>query len=106
VPREPIAGRFEIEAEVASGGMGTIFRGRDRQTQSRVAIKLLRLRLRQDAERFEREAALLAQVSHPGIVRYLGHGSTEQGQQYLVMEWIEGQTLKEVLAEKGLTIKR
>jgi serine/threonine protein kinase len=104
VSQEVIAGRFEIEAEVASGGMGTIFRGRDLQALSAVAIKLLNLRLSKDAERFEREAALLAQVSHPGIVRYLSHGTTEQGQQFLVMEWVEGQTVKDILAEKGLSI--
>jgi serine/threonine protein kinase len=100
---EVIAGRFRLESEQASGGMGRIYRGRDLRTGSAVAVKVLQLRSGVEAERFSREAALLAQVTHPGIVRYLAHGDTESGQ-YLVMEWIDGETLKDRLVRQGLTI--
>ncbi len=99
-----IGGRFRIHGEVASGGMGTVFRGTDLESNQQVAIKLLQLTRSAEAERFSREAALLAQVSHPGIVRYLAHGMTSQGRPYLVMEWIEGETLRERLSRRGLTV--
>ena len=99
-----IDGRFQIDAEVASGGMGTVFRGRDLQSEEPVAVKVLQLTRSADAERFAREAALLAQVSHPGIVRYLAHGTTAERRQYLVMEWIDGETLRDRISRQGLTI--
>jgi hypothetical protein len=102
--KELLAGRFELGSEAASGGMGNIYRGRDLQTGSPVAVKLLQTPSATDAARFSREAALLAEVSHPGIVRYLAHGTTRDGRQFLIMEWIEGETLRDRLSGKGLTI--
>ena len=100
---EVIAGRFELEAEQASGGMGLVYRARDRQTGAVVAVKILQFGSELEAERFSREASLLAQVSHPSIVRYLAHGQVSQGQ-FLAMEWIDGETLKDRLVREGLTI--
>ncbi|HXN41155.1 MAG TPA: serine/threonine-protein kinase [Myxococcaceae bacterium] len=100
---EVIAGRFRLDSEEGAGGMGRVYRGRDLQTGLSVAVKVLKLRSGIEVDRFSREAALLAQVSHPGIVRYLAHGNTEDGQ-YLVMEWIDGETLKDRLVRQGLTI--
>ncbi len=100
---EVITGRFQLEAEQASGGMGRVYRARDLQSGAVVAVKILQLGSEVDAERFAREASLLAQVSHPGIVRYLAHGEIAQDQ-YLAMEWIDGETLKDRLAREGLTI--
>ena len=77
--QEVLAGRFEVGSEAASGGMGDIYRGRDLQTSSPVAVKLLTPPSSTEAARFAREAALLAEVSHPGIVRYLAHGATTDG---------------------------
>jgi len=102
--QELIAGRFKLEIEVASGGMGDVHLGRDLQTGAPVAVKLLQSGPDADAARFSREAALLAQVSHPGIVRYLAHGTTKNGRRYLVMEWIDGETLKDRLRRQALTI--
>ncbi len=100
---EVLAGRFRLDSEQAAGGMGRVYRGQDLQSGSAVAVKVLQLKDGVEADRFSREAALLAQVSHPGIVRYLAHGSTAEGR-YLVMEWIEGETLKDRLSREGLTI--
>ncbi|HKD41640.1 MAG TPA: serine/threonine-protein kinase [Myxococcaceae bacterium] len=83
--------------------MGRIYRGQDLQTGAAVAVKVLQLSAGVEADRFSREAALLAQVCHPGIVRYLAHGTADDGQ-YLVMEWINGETLKDRLLRQGLTI--
>jgi serine/threonine protein kinase len=100
---EVLAGRFQLDSEQASGGMGRVYRGRDLRTGSLVAIKVLQLKAGDEVDRFSREAALLAQVSHPGIVRYLAHGATDDGH-FLAMEWIDGETMKDRLVRDGLTI--
>jgi serine/threonine protein kinase len=61
-----VADRFEIDKLVGSGGMGEVFRARDRLTGGLVAVKVLHASSR-DTERFRREAQLLAEVSHPRI---------------------------------------
>jgi serine/threonine protein kinase len=94
--------RFEVQQEVARGGMGTVFRGIDRQTGQAVAIKTLHADGPLDAQRFRREASVLAQLTHPGIVRYLAHGALPNGCPYLVMEWLEAQSLNERLQNQGL----
>src|SRR5499433_4292512 len=83
--------------------MGRVYRAHDLKTGAIVAVKILQLGSELEAERFAREASLLAQVSHPGIVRYLAHGQVRQGQ-FLAMEWIDGETLKDRLVREGLTI--
>jgi serine/threonine protein kinase len=83
--------------------MGTVYRALDLQTQQSVAVKLLTLDEELSAERFAREASVLSAVSHPGIVGYVSHGTFE-GHHYLVMEWIEGETLTRVLDSPGLNI--
>src|SRR4051812_27372204 len=88
-----IAGRFKVEREAGSGGMGTVYRAHDLLDGAPVAIKVLSRDEVRDAERFAQEAAILARLSHPAIVRYVSHGATG-GQHYLVMEWLEGQSLE------------
>jgi serine/threonine protein kinase len=91
---ERIAGRFELEREAAKGGMGTVFRAVDLQTRIPVAVKVLRGREVGGTARFQRESALLAELSHPGIVKYVSHGvDAASGLHYLVMEWVDGETL-------------
>jgi serine/threonine protein kinase len=95
-PSYAVAGRFELGEEAGAGGMGTVYRARDRETGADVALKVLR----HDgiyADRFEREAELLARLDHPAIVRYVTHGTTEEGDRYLVMEWLDGISLGERL---------
>jgi hypothetical protein len=85
-------GRFELEAFAAAGGMGHIYRARDALTGATVAVKLVAPR-GGDAVRFAREADVLASIGHPGVVRYVHHGPTEDGRQYLAMEWLTGEDL-------------
>jgi tetratricopeptide (TPR) repeat protein len=96
--------RFDIERLVGSGGMATVYRAVDRQTGEAVALKVLHGRTTEQTERFEQEAELLAELSHPAIVRYVGHGTTPVGEHYLAMEWLDGQTLEDLLATGPLTI--
>jgi len=104
-PGTLINGRFVIEALSASGGMGTVYRAHDRTTGSAVALKVLERTRSSEARRMHGEAELLKQLDDPGIVSYIGHGSTEQGQFYLVMEWLSGGPLSELLRRGPLSIE-
>jgi eukaryotic-like serine/threonine-protein kinase len=70
--------------------MGTVFRARDLTTGGDVAIKVLRQPSVPIAERFAREARVLATIDHPRLPRYVTHGRTTFGEAYLVMEWLDG----------------
>jgi serine/threonine protein kinase/tetratricopeptide (TPR) repeat protein len=95
-----IAERFEIEREMATGGMGRIYRARDRQQGGYVAIKLLSQQSPRLRSRLLREAAILAEIHHPGIVRYIAHGPLDGDMVYLVMEWLEGEDLGRFLGRR------
>ncbi|XYH95099.1 serine/threonine-protein kinase PknK [Sorangium sp. So ce1128] len=100
-----IDGRFCIEHLAASGGMGAVYRARDRETGQAVAIKLLTTEGAQHLGRFAREAQALAAARVPGVVRYVAHGATAWGQPYIAMAWLDGETLSERLTHKGLTLE-
>ena len=100
-----IADRFVIEKLVGSGGMGEVFRAKDRLSGEKVAIKVLFASMKRDRERFKQEALILADVLHPRIVRYVAHGVTEGDRPYLAMEWLEGEDLGERLERKGLSLR-
>ncbi|MFO0590436.1 MAG: protein kinase [Polyangiaceae bacterium] len=85
-----IAERFEIQEKIGSGGMGTVYRAVDVETARPVALKIARGQA--DLERFQREAAALASVVHPRVVRYVAHGVVD-GAMYLAMEWLAGEDL-------------
>jgi serine/threonine protein kinase/tetratricopeptide (TPR) repeat protein len=94
---DTFADRFRIEQEAGAGGMGTIYRAIDLHSNERVALKVLQRTEGRSAERFNQEAALLAELAHPAVVRYVDHGVTAAGEHYLAMEWLEGETLEERL---------
>jgi serine/threonine-protein kinase len=100
---EVIAERYELEELVGSGGMSSVFRARDQLLERRVALKILHAHYAEDAdtvERFRREARAVAQLSHPNIVTVIDRGE-EGNRQFIVFEYIEGQTLKEIVEERG-----
>ena len=99
-------GTFEVIDLLGKGGMGEVYRARDKKLGRDVAVKVLLQTFAQDAERlarFEREAKLLAALNHPGIATLYGLEELE-GQQVLVMELIEGETLAERLARGPLSL--
>jgi eukaryotic-like serine/threonine-protein kinase len=100
---EVIQDRFEIERLAGIGGMGEVFRATDRRTGERVAVKVLLDRHSPNDPRFEREAEMIADLDHPGLCRYVHHGAMETGEQFLVMEWLEGEDLRRRLAREPLT---
>ncbi len=97
---ETIGHRFQLGERIGAGGMGIVRRGVDLSSGDSVAVKLLHPG--QAAERFLREAEVLAKLGHPAIVRYVAHGATEQGRLYIVMEWLDGATLSELLAARSV----
>jgi hypothetical protein len=97
-------GRFELEQPIGTGGMGTVFRARDSLSGQTVAVKIISDGQGHLAERFAREVKVLAELSHPGIVRYISHGVTAAGKQFLAMEWVDGEDLKTRLERGPLTL--
>ncbi|GIK67383.1 MAG: hypothetical protein BroJett018_51770 [Chloroflexota bacterium] len=97
-----IAGRYQLGKRLARGGMGTVFYGHDQQTNEQVAIKRLDWDQIADEphvlQRFVREGELLAKLAHPNIVRVLT-SCQEAEHYYLVMELVEGGTLRDLMAK-------
>ena len=93
-------GQYEVVESIGAGGMGEVYRARDIKLGRDVAIKVLPEEFARDQarlDRFEREARLLAQLNHSNIATL--HGFEEHdGQQFLVMEVVEGETLAERIA--------
>jgi eukaryotic-like serine/threonine-protein kinase len=101
---ELIAGRYELEKLVGSGGMSNVFRAHDRLLERTVAIKILHEQYTRDedyVERFRREARAVAQLAHPNIVTVIDRGE-QDGRQYIVFEYIDGENLKELSARGPL----
>lgn len=88
-----VADRFELEQEAGAGGMGTVYRARDRQSGATVALKVLARGSGNALSRFAREAELLERLSHPAIVRYIAHG-VASGRPWIAMEWLDGEELQ------------
>jgi Tol biopolymer transport system component/tRNA A-37 threonylcarbamoyl transferase component Bud32 len=101
-------GPYEILAPLGAGGMGEVYRARDTRLERTVAIKILPSRLSSSPEireRFEREAKAIAQLSHPNICAL--HDVGREGDvEYLVMEYLEGETLDERLAKGPLPLEQ
>jgi serine/threonine protein kinase len=93
-------GSYEILARIGAGGMGEVYRGRDRKLGRDVAVKVLPQAFAQDAERLarvEREAQVLASLNHPNIA-VIHELEEANGSKYLILELVEGETLAEKIA--------
>ncbi len=100
---ELIAGRYELEEIVGSGGMATVYRAQDRLLERSVALKILHEQFSQDPdalERFGREARAVAQLAHPNIVTVIDRGE-DGGRPYIVFEYVSGENLKQLVAREG-----
>ncbi|MEO8460645.1 MAG: serine/threonine-protein kinase, partial [Dokdonella sp.] len=102
-------GNYRLIEEVGSGGMGTVFLAEriDAEFDRRVAIKLIRgIATRDASQRLRRERQILANLSHPNIARLLDGGTSEAGQPYLVMEYIEGSSITEFSRDRALELNQ
>src|SRR5258705_19099 len=101
-------GPYEIRASLGSGGMGEVYRATDTRLRRDVAVKVLSSRLITESsakQRFEREARTASALNDPHICTIYDVGEHE-GQQFLVMELLEGQTLKQYMDGQGLAVQQ
>jgi len=93
-------GPYRLTSILGSGGMGTVFLAHEEELDRPVAVKVLAPSLSKDSnfvERFTREARFLAALSHPNLIHVYSIGSTEDGYHYMAMEYLEGETLDELI---------
>ena len=98
------AGRYRIARKLGGGGMADVYLAEDQELGRRVAVKMLHSRYVNDdqfVERFRREATHAAGLSHPNIVSIFDRGEFD-GSYFIVMEYVEGRTLKELIRSRGL----
>ncbi len=110
-----IGGRYRLDAEIGRGGMSTVYRAFDTVLERTVAIKLMHREIAADSdqlERFRREARSVAQLNHPHVVTVIdageelspdGHrpGEADVRTPYIVLEYVDGETLKDVIRREG-----
>ncbi len=104
-----LGGRYRLDARIGRGGMSTVYRAFDTVLERPVAIKLMHREIASDSdqlERFRREARSVARLSHPHIVTVIDAGEEpsadgEGGTPYIVFEYVEGETLKQLIRRGG-----
>ena len=109
VVRDPLAGqvldeKYRLDERLGEGGMGTVYRATHLLIDRPVAVKVLHTRFVEDEAaqaRFRREARAAGRLQHPNAVAVTDFGSTPGGYVYLVMELLEGRTLRDVLADEA-----
>lgn len=98
-----VANRYDIISLIGQGGMADVFKAKDTILNRIVAIKILREKLSNDAMtlvRFQREASAASRLSHPNVVDIYDVGESD-GMHYIVMEYVRGRTLKQMIAQRG-----
>jgi serine/threonine protein kinase len=98
------SGRYRLKRPLGHGGMATVYLGYDSELDRPVAIKVLAENLAGDEafrRRFLREARLAARLSHPNVLSVYDAGEQADGRPYIVMEYVDGETLADVLSERG-----
>src|SRR5882672_5872816 len=99
-----LAAKYRIEERLSEGGMGAVYRGTHVLMDKTVAVKVLRTSLAADEKivaRFSREARAASRISHPNALSVTDFGEDEGGIVFLVMEYLSGKTLKEVIRDEG-----
>lgn len=99
-----IAGRFRIEREIGTGGMGTVYLATHLGLERKVAVKIIRREFAGDADvadRFLLEARTMAKLRHANAAMIFDAGNLPDGRHFIVMEFVEGETLSQALAREG-----
>ena len=99
-----LAGKYRIDERLSEGGMGTVYRGTHVLMDKTVAVKVLHPSLAADEKivaRFSREARAASRISHPNALSVTDFGEDETGHVFLVMEFLSGRTLKQVIRDEG-----
>ncbi|QRN80180.1 MAG: serine/threonine protein kinase, partial [Nocardiopsis sp. BM-2018] len=95
--------RYFVESRIAGGGMATVYVAHDLRLDRRLALKVMHPSLAQDptfVQRFINEAHSVAKLSHPNVVQVFDQGE-DQGHVFLAMEYVPGQTLRDLLKDRG-----
>lgn len=97
-------GPWQVDSMAGHGGMGVVYRGHraDGRFEREVAIKLMRRRHPDFAERLAQETRLLARLDHPSVARILDGGQTGDDRYYMVMDWVSGANLDVAMKDRGL----
>ncbi len=101
---QTLAGKYRIDEKLSEGGMGTVYKGTHVLMDKTVAVKVLRPSLAADEKivaRFSREARAASRISHPHAISVTDFGEDENGIVFLVMEYLEGETLKDIIRREG-----
>ncbi|MBI5499836.1 MAG: protein kinase [Deltaproteobacteria bacterium] len=104
-----IGGRYRIQGRMAEGGMASIYKARHEQVERTVAVKILARMLSEDPvhkERFLREARAANRIHHENVIDITDFGETEDGLVYLVMEYLEGESLADLVTRGAVTLQR
>jgi serine/threonine protein kinase len=105
-----IAARYLLEKEIARGGFGIVFLARDQQLLSKlVVLKVLRANMLENdyvLQKFKQEVEALTRLDHPGIVGVLDTGTLPDGNPFIVMQYIEGGSLRNILSSQGVEFER
>jgi len=102
-----LAGKYKIIQKIGGGGMGSVYIANQRPIDRKVAVKVLLSKLAEDevaVKRFEQEAKAISRMQHPNTVTIYDFGRTIEGEDerlYIVMEYLRGQTLTQVLRSEG-----
>lgn len=99
-----IGDRYEVLGLIGKGGMGSVYKVFDREQEKIFAIKVMQPELAKDQvaqKRFEQEVEATCQLTHPNLVATYGHGKTIDGTPYLVMDYIPGEALSDLLVTEG-----
>ncbi|HEY6459871.1 MAG TPA: protein kinase, partial [Polyangiaceae bacterium] len=104
-----LSGRYFIERLIGEGGMGAVYQAEHTHMRKRLAVKVLHpemSRLTEVVARFEREAMAAAHIEHPNVAAATDFGKLDDGSFFLVLEYVEGRSLREVLNDSRLDLGR
>src|SRR5688572_16600647 len=104
-----LSGRYRIEKLLGEGGMGAVYAAEHTLMRKRLAVKVLHpemSRLSEVVQRFEREATAAANIDHPNVASATDFGKLEDGSFFLVLEYVEGKSLRQLLRDGPLPLAR
>jgi class 3 adenylate cyclase/tRNA A-37 threonylcarbamoyl transferase component Bud32 len=105
---ELLAGRYRVERELGSGGFGTVYLAHDEKLVSKAVVVKVLNHLNADAwvlRKFRQEIEALARIDHPGVVAVFDEGQTDQGAPFLVMQFVDGVTLRRLIKPGGMDLR-
>ncbi|MEM9692031.1 MAG: serine/threonine-protein kinase, partial [Myxococcota bacterium] len=102
--REILNGQFRIIKKIGTGGMGSVYKAEQPEMNRMVAVKILHAKLKNRKDlvsRFRREARAMSHLTHPNTVKVMMYGELETGELYIVMEYLEGRNLNQIVRREG-----